>query len=64
MNVIAQRIRARKDDIMKGKNVIVAGAGKSGVASVGLLIRNGANVTLFDGNKNQSRRTLKEFFSE
>ena len=48
---------------MKGKNVIVAGAGKSGVASVGLLIRNGANVTLFDGNKNLKAEELLKNFS-
>ena len=35
---------------MVGKNVIVAGAGKSGVAATGLLLRNGASVTLFDSN--------------
>ena len=35
---------------MKDKTVIVAGAGKSGIASVGLLLRNGANVILYDQN--------------
>ena len=48
---------------MKGKNVIVAGAGKSGVASVGLLIRNGANVTLFDGNKDLKAGERSKNFS-
>ncbi len=35
---------------MKGKKVIVAGAGKSVVSSAGLLLRSGANVILFDQN--------------
>ena len=35
---------------LKDKKVIVAGAGKSGIASVGLLLRNGANAILYDGN--------------
>ena len=36
---------------MKDKRVIVAGAGKSGISSMGLLLRNGASVILFDQNE-------------
>ena len=49
--------------IMKGKKVIVAGAGKSGIASAGLLVRNGASVILYDGNEQLDRDTLMENFS-
>ena len=43
---------------MKGKKVIVAGAGKSGVSSVGLLLRNGADVILFDQNEALDKEAL------
>lgn len=34
---------------LKGKNILVYGAGKSGIASVKLLISQGANIVLYDG---------------
>lgn len=43
---------------MKGKYVIVAGAGKSGVAATGLLIRNGARVTLYDQNTEIDKESI------
>ena len=48
---------------MNGKNVIVAGAGKSGIASVGLLLRNGAKVTLYDGNTELDKDNILSDFS-
>ena len=45
-----------------GKKVIVAGAGRSGLASSGLLIRNGANVVLYDGNESLDKEALKGSF--
>ncbi len=48
---------------MKGKNVIVAGAGKSGVAATGLLLRNGAKVTLYDGNAELDKDELLAGFA-
>ena len=47
---------------MNGKKVIVAGAGKSGLSSVGLLLRNGADVILYDGNENLDREQLFQNF--
>ncbi len=47
---------------MQGKKVIVAGAGKSGIASSGLLIRNHANVILYDGNEKLDREELLRNF--
>ena len=43
---------------MKDKKVIVAGAGKSGVSSAGLLLRNGADVILFDQNESLDKEAL------
>ena len=43
---------------MKGKKVIVAGAGKSGISSVGLLLRNGSDVILFDQNESLDKDAL------
>ncbi|MBO4864605.1 MAG: UDP-N-acetylmuramoyl-L-alanine--D-glutamate ligase [Eubacterium sp.] len=48
---------------MKGKYVIVAGAGKSGIAATGLLLRNGAKVTLYDGNAELDRENIFSNFS-
>lgn len=48
---------------MKGKYVIVAGAGKSGIAATGLLLRNGAKVTLYDGNAELDRENILSNFS-
>ena len=49
---------------MKNKKVIVAGAGKSGVSSSGLLLRNGAKVILFDQKKDLNVTGLLEGFSD
>ena len=49
---------------MKGKNVIVAGAGKSGIAASGLLLRNGAVVTLYDGNEALEREDILKNFTD
>jgi UDP-N-acetylmuramoylalanine--D-glutamate ligase len=46
------------------KKVIVAGAGKSGIASVGLLLRNGAHAVLYDGNKELDKDKILAGFSE
>lgn len=43
-----------------GKNVIVVGAGKSGIGAVTLLHTLGANITLFDGNEKADIDALKE----
>ena len=48
---------------MKGKKVIVAGAGKSGVSSAGLLLRSGANVILFDQNEKVNKEELLQGFT-
>lgn len=48
---------------MNGRKVIVAGAGKSGIASAGLLIRNGADVTIYDGNININIQDVLNKFS-
>ena len=48
---------------MDFKNVIVAGAGKSGIAAIGLLIRHGASVTLYDQNKELDTEKVLEGFS-
>ena len=36
---------------LKDKNVLVVGAGKSGIGSVGLLLNIGARPILYDGNE-------------
>ncbi|MCR5215037.1 MAG: UDP-N-acetylmuramoyl-L-alanine--D-glutamate ligase [Eubacterium sp.] len=36
---------------MEFRKVVVAGAGKSGIAAAGLLVRNGVNVVIYDGNE-------------
>lgn len=43
-----------------GKNVVVVGAGKSGLGAVALLHTLGAKITLFDGNENADRNALTE----
>ncbi len=43
---------------LTGKKVIVAGAGRSGLASSGLLIRNGVSVVLYDGNESLNKEEL------
>lgn len=42
------------------KNVVVVGAGKSGIGAVSLLQTLGANITLFDGNEKADKNLLKE----
>lgn len=49
---------------MTGKNIICAGAGKSGVQSAKLLLRNGSNVTIYDQNENLDKEKLLEQFGE
>lgn len=49
---------------LNGKKVLVAGAGKSGIGSVGLLQQKGANVILYDGNKDLNVDELKEKLDE
>ena len=49
---------------LNGKKVIVAGACKSGVASVGLLLRNGAHAVLYDGNKELDKDKILADFNE
>ena len=46
--------------ILKEKNVIVMGAGKSGIAAVKLLTKAGANVILFDENKELDKNAFLE----
>ena len=41
------------------KNVLVFGAGISGEAAAGLLLRQGARVILYDGNKNLDLQSVK-----
>ncbi|MBR1675610.1 MAG: UDP-N-acetylmuramoyl-L-alanine--D-glutamate ligase [Eubacterium sp.] len=49
---------------MKNKKVIVAGAGKSGVSAAGLLLRNGAEVILFDEKTDLDADGLFKGFSD
>ncbi len=43
---------------LKDKKVLVAGAGKSGIGSVGLLQGKGARVVLYDGNESLDRQEI------
>ena len=47
-----------------GKNVVVVGAGKSGLGAVKLLHMLGANIVLFDGNEKADVSVLKEQMAE
>ncbi len=47
-----------------GKNVVVVGAGKSGIGAISLLHTLGANIILFDGNEKADVNTLKEQVAE
>lgn len=49
---------------MKGKKIMVAGAGKSGISSVGLLLRNDANVILYDQNEKLDKEALLANFND
>ena len=42
------------------KKFLVAGAGKSGTGSVNLLLKTGADVSLYDGNKELDKEALFE----
>ena len=44
---------------LKGKKVLVIGAGKSGIAASGLLMRKGAEVVLFDANEKKDRDEIR-----
>jgi UDP-N-acetylmuramoylalanine--D-glutamate ligase len=46
--------------ILKNKKFLVAGAGKSGIGAVNLLLQAGADVTLTDGNKELSPKEMYE----
>ena len=45
---------------VKGKKVLVFGAGKSGIGAAGLLLREQAQVVLFDGNAEQDPEKIRE----
>ena len=47
-----------------GKNVVVVGAGKSGIGAIKLLYTLGANIVLFDGNEKADIAALKEQVAE
>ena len=47
-----------------GKNVVVVGAGKSGIGAISLLNTLGAEIVLFDGNEKADVLALKEQVSE
>ncbi len=49
---------------MKGKKVIVAGAGRSGIRSTELLLRQGADVILFDQNEALDKEKLLANFDQ
>ncbi len=40
------------------KKFLVAGAGKSGIGSVNLLLKTGADVSLYDGNEELDKEAL------
>ena len=47
-----------------GKNIVVVGAGKSGIGAIKLLYTLGANIVLFDGNEKADIAVLKEQVAE
>ena len=47
-----------------GKNVVVVGAGKSGIGAIKLLYTLGANIVLFDGNEKADIAVLKKQVAE
>ena len=49
---------------VKGKNVLVFGAGKSGIGAAGLLLLKGAKVLLYDGNPSQDAEKIREKLPE
>ena len=48
---------------MKGKNVLVLGAARSGICSAELLLRHGAHVTVFDQNEKIDRDAFFAHFT-
>lgn len=44
---------------LEGKNFLVYGAGISGIAAAGLLVRQGFSVVLADGNENQTQEDIR-----
>ena len=44
---------------LEGKNFLVYGAGISGIAAAGLLVRQGFSVVLCDGNENQEQEEIR-----
>ena len=52
----------REERIMEFKKVIVAGAGKSGIASTELLLRHGAEIVMFDQKADLDTSKLDERF--
>lgn len=49
---------------LKGKKVLVFGAGKSGIGSVSLLAKVGADPVLYDGNEKLDRKKVEDSFPE
>ena len=49
---------------VKGRKVLVFGAGISGIGAAGLLEANGADVILYDGNEKLDPASLKEQLGE
>lgn len=49
---------------LTGKNVLVIGTGKSGVAASNLLVKQGANVILFDGNSELDKAKIQDKVDE
>ena len=49
---------------MKGKKILVFGSGISGEAAAGLLLREGAQVILYDGNERLDAEEIKKKISE
>ena len=45
---------------IRDKNVLVFGSGISGIAASRLLLREGADVILYDGNEKLDAETIKE----
>ncbi len=47
---------------LKGKHILVAGLGKSGIGAAKLLLKKGAEVTLYDGNESMTYDRVKDHF--
>ncbi len=58
-----EEMKMKEFETLQDKYVMVAGAGRSGVASTGLLIRNGAKVMLYDQNEKLDVEKLLSGFS-